>query len=50
MKEELGDDEVLVIGTGGLANMIATQTDVMDYVDGDLTLEGLRLIYEKNKA
>ena len=50
MKEELGDDEVLVIGTGGLANMISTQTDVMDFVDGDLTLEGLRLIYEKNKA
>lgn len=51
-KEEmksLGLGEPFVIATGGLANTIARQTDVIDEVKGDLTLEGLRIIYEKNK-
>lgn len=42
-------EEPIVIATGGLANLIAKETDVIDIVDGDLTLEGLRLIYNKNK-
>ncbi|MGL5378818.1 type III pantothenate kinase [Clostridium sp.] len=46
---ELGSDEPLVIATGGLANLIANETDVIDKVDSSLTLEGLRIIYEKNK-
>lgn len=51
-KEEmrsLGLEEPFVIATGGLANTIARHTDVIDEVRGDLTLEGLRIIYEKNK-
>ena len=51
-KEEmkrLGLEEPFVIATGGLANTIARHTDVIDEVKGDLTLEGLRIIYEKNK-
>ena len=51
-KEEmsrLGIEEPYVIATGGLANTIAKHTDVIDEVRGDLTLEGLRIIYEKNK-
>ncbi|MBC5629979.1 type III pantothenate kinase [Clostridium sp. NSJ-6] len=51
-KEEmksLGLGEPFVIATGGLANTIARQTDVIDEVKGDLTLEGLRIIYEKNR-
>ena len=51
-KEEMmnmGLDNPLVIATGGLANTIARHTDVIDEVKGDLTLEGLRIIYEKNK-
>ncbi|WAW15006.1 type III pantothenate kinase [Peptostreptococcus equinus] len=48
MKEELGKNETTVIGTGGLANMISSETDVIDVVDSNLTLEGLRIIYEKN--
>ena len=51
-KEEmksLGLGEPFVIATGGLANTIARQTDVIDEVKGDLTLEGLRIIYDKNK-
>lgn len=53
MKEEIKNsknkEEPLVIATGGLANLIAKQTDVIDIVDSDLTLEGLKILYEKNK-
>lgn len=54
MKRELqeicGDDkEVKVIATGGLAAMIDSGVDCIDYVDKLLTLEGLELIYRKNK-
>jgi type III pantothenate kinase len=35
------------IATGGLANGIAEHTDRIDVVDPDLTLDGLRLIYDR---
>ncbi|MFB3072831.1 MAG: type III pantothenate kinase [bacterium] len=47
MKEELGG-EPKVIGTGGLVETIARETDVIVTVDHSLALEGLRLIYERN--
>lgn len=47
--KDLGSDEPLVIATGGLAKLIAKKTNVIDKVDSSLTLEGLRIIYEKNK-
>lgn len=37
-----------VIATGGLARLIAPQTETIEAVDDDLTLTGLRLIYERN--
>ena len=37
-----------VIGTGGLANLIAPQTTSIERVDDALTLHGLRLLYERN--
>lgn len=37
-----------VIATGGLAELIASETRAIHKVDPLLTLEGLRLIYEKN--
>jgi type III pantothenate kinase len=49
MKTELGGD-TKVIGTGGYSAIIARETDAIDKVDPDLTLEGLRLIYELNRA
>ena len=49
IKEELGNDDVKVIATGGLSTLIDSETDSIDYIDKDLTLEGLKLIYEKNK-
>jgi type III pantothenate kinase len=37
-----------VIGTGGLAALFAEATDIIDQVDPDLTIWGLRLIYRHN--
>ncbi len=48
MKEELGDARV--IGTGGYAEIIGRETDVIDEINPNLTLEGLRLIHEMNRA
>lgn len=48
-KEELGG-ETKVIGTGGYAGLIARETDAIDTVDPDLTLHGLRIIYEMNRG
>jgi type III pantothenate kinase len=47
-KEELGPN-TRVIGTGGLAETIAKETNVIEVVNPWLTLEGLRLIWEMNQ-
>jgi len=54
MKKELqeyshNNAEVKVIATGGLATLIDSGIDCIDHVDKMLTLEGLQMIYEKNK-
>ena len=46
-KRELGE-EARVIATGGLASMMASQTTIFDAVHQELTLIGLRMIYEMN--
>lgn len=42
-------EKIRVIATGGLARMIAEETKEIDKTNGLLALEGLRIIYEKNK-
>jgi type III pantothenate kinase len=37
-----------VIATGGLARLIGPETEAIEHVDDDLTLTGLRLLYERN--
>lgn len=52
MKSEMkrkSSREPIVIATGGLAKLIAKETRVIDKVESDLTLEGLKILYEKNK-
>ena len=43
------DQEPIVIATGGLATLIDNGIDCIDYVDKLLTLEGLEVLYRKNK-
>ena len=47
-RAELGDD-MKVIATGGLAEVVAKETKVIDIIAPWLTLEGLRLIWELNR-
>jgi len=49
MRKELGGT-AKVIATGGLADIICRETDVVDAVEPDLTLVGLRLVYELNRG
>lgn len=49
IKIEIGGN-ARVIGTGGYADIIAKETDVIDVVDQDLTLQGLRMIYDMNRS
>jgi type III pantothenate kinase len=49
IKEELGG-KAKVVATGGYAELLARETPAIDEVNPDLTLIGLRLIYEMNKA
>ena len=49
VKEESGLDDLKVVATGGLGSIIADETDCIDVYDRMLTLDGLRLIYEKNR-
>ena len=49
IQQELGA-KAMVVATGGYANLLAQETQVIEVVNSDLTLVGLRLIYEMNNA
>ena len=38
-----------VIATGGLARLINSGTDIIDAIESNLTLKGLKIIYDKNR-
>jgi type III pantothenate kinase len=48
MNVELGGNAVCV-ATGGLAVMIAPETKLFHHVDVELTLQGLRMVWERNQ-
>ena len=48
IQKELGGS-ARVVATGGMGRMMAEYCPLIDEVDPNLTLEGLRLIYENNK-
>ena len=47
MQEEAGLQEMKVVATGGLGKIISQETEAIHVYDPDLTLKGLKLIYEK---
>ena len=50
-KEEMGyGPDIKVVATGGLARLIADNTNLIDVVDSQLILDGLRIIYERYKS
>jgi type III pantothenate kinase len=48
IRGELGD-EARVVATGGLAGRVASESKTIERVEPFLTLEGLRIIFEKNR-
>ena len=49
MKKEMGG-KAYVVATGGLAELISNESGLIDTINSNLTLEGLRIIYERNKG
>lgn len=49
IQQELGG-QARVVATGGLASLIASEVDCIDAIEPELTLEGIRIIYEKARG
>ena len=49
MSAELGGSGVKCVATGGLAAVIAPETTLIQHVDPDLTLDGMRIVWERNQ-
>jgi type III pantothenate kinase len=49
IRAELRAPDAPVVATGGLADLIAPHSTTITAVDRELTLQGLRLVWEKNR-
>lgn len=45
---DYGNRDVKVIATGGFSSLVSNESKYIDIIDGLLTLEGLKIIYEMN--
>ena len=50
IKEETGAQNIKVVATGGLGKIIYESSKEIDIYDEDLTLKGLEIIYQKERA
>jgi len=48
IKEELGNENMKVIATGGLGRLISDETTSIDVYDSQLMLKGLKILHDKN--
>lgn len=48
IKEELGNENMKVVATGGLGRLIFDETSSIDIYDPQLLLKGLKIIHDKN--
>lgn len=49
MMNELDKKDVTVVATGGLGRLLADDSTYIQHIDSRLTLEGLRIVYERNR-
>ena len=49
LKAESKEENIKVVATGGLASTIYSKTDEIELLEPNLTMHGLRIIYEKNR-
>ena len=49
VKKEMGYDTLKVVATGGMGSVICPEIDEIEYYDINLTIDGLRILYEKNR-
>ena len=49
IKSEMKCDKIKVVATGGLSEIVASQSSTLDIVDSTLTLRGLNIIYGLNR-
>lgn len=47
--EELGVQRTTVVATGGLVNIVSSQSKIIDHIEPSLVLEGVRIIVERNQ-
>lgn len=48
VKKEMSYDNLKVVATGGMGSIISPEVEEIDYYDINLTIDGLRILYEKN--
>lgn len=45
--ENVSEEDIKIVSTGGYSELLASESRYIEIVENDLTLEGLRLIYER---